>query len=54
VPLTGLRIGELRALRWQDVELVAGKLLVTFASHLMMRSAPLKAVHELLGHAESA
>jgi integrase len=127
---TGLRIGELRALRWQDVDLVAGKLLVrkaaakqivgspksrrsrevelgrevrdalkahrhlrgelvfchetgrmlteneckhplwrtcrraglriigwhalrhTFASHLVMRGAPLKAVQELLGHSD--
>jgi integrase len=127
---TGLRIGELRALRWQDVDLVAGKLLVRkavakqivgspksrrsrevelgrevrdalkahrhlrgelvfchetgrmltedeckhplwracrraglrvvgwhalrhrFASHLVMRGAPLKAVQELLGHSD--
>lgn len=90
--LTGMRMGELNALRWQDVDLVAGHRSTergegkdrnaevregagdpalerdegckkaglrpiqwhawryTFASHLVMRGVPLKAVQELLGH----
>jgi len=78
----GLRHGELIGLRWEDVDLVAGRLVVrqsivrgvigplwracrraglrkigwhclrhTFASHLVMRGVPLKAVQELMGHA---
>ena len=37
---TGLRIGELRALRWQDVDLVAGKLLVRKAAAKQIVGSP--------------
>jgi integrase len=49
--MTGLRIGELLALRWRDVDSVAGRVRV-FGTQMAATDAPLRAIQEWMGHAD--